>query len=960
MKLLLTFILIFNVSASFAKTSKKDADIKIKNKEAFEKKRWNHILGLINEEMRTINMVRRKSQKLMYRLFELKSEKIKLYKEKENKEFMAKKMKYGKKIKRHQVFKRTIQLYKEANKFGHMLLRKYPRTHYKAAIYYTLALNSRDFAYDSKELGYLKKAIKFSANQRKVRYLATTSLAEYYYNNKKYHMAVTQYEKIIDNREDEWLTKNLYNYGWCLLKTKKFNAAINRLEDSYKSSANEFYVDMSEQVMTSLVSFYVYGKQIDRGIAFINKHAWDKTESLLKLAQKASAKGYYPETQKIVKDLEDRIDAKKKTELYADLRLFQFEVYKQYHKKDQLLKITKMFPSLKLNDYQREDAIRKVSDVVGTKQIILKKDFSKHDQSYDRNTLNEIVTYFNILSKINKPEKAQYEYYIGETYYSVNEHKKALASYKTSLKDYDKTPSKEDLRAKNMDAIFSCIESNKFSEKERRSELKLAFNKYLSYWPRDKKAQEIYPRLYALHAKTKNYPKMQKSIDRYIAAFPKDKKIQQDLYRAQLHFLIKDENTQLLSTKIMSMRKGYLGFAATEVKKSEEILANILFKSFHKMNTEGKPKDALAGYQDIHFTEYYPSAIRAEAAFNMGMIYTDLRDNNNAIKWYQKSFDFYSKKEKKDKRVFLEKMALRTSLLQDFLYAAKLNKFILKNYCAEKKANKQIFINAVTNDLANDFVTKVFYTLEKQMHCIQKFPKSLKKEILVHLFENKHEKSFRTFVDQYKITNTFRKEVAHYTERLFWKYYGVNPAKQKMYFYRLKTIKYDDSTKLVVKAVRRYNKLAKKIKYYKRNSFSTSGMKKPDLFSRKLQKRIGNLQPVVAEANQIFELGHGQVSILVYDLLTDLTDSLANEILAYSLPIKDKNFQKQFKAQMKMVASNFIKQKNDFKLSAQQLVEKYELLLTNRTHSHVASEILNITDIRPQASDLAITFGLGR
>ena len=102
-------------------------------------------------------------------------------------------------------------------------------------------------------------------------------------------------------------------------------------------------------------------------------------------------------------------------------------------------------------------------------QIILKKDYSKHDQSYDKSILGQIVTYFNILSKINKTEKAQYEYYIGETYYSVNEQKKALVSYKTSLKDYDKTPSKEDLRAKNMDAVFSCIDSAKFSEKEKRN-----------------------------------------------------------------------------------------------------------------------------------------------------------------------------------------------------------------------------------------------------------------------------------------------------------------------------------------------------------------------------------------------------------------------------------------------------------------------------------------------------------
>lgn len=959
MKILLCLILLIATFNS-ALSAKDDGVVQIKDKEAFEKKRWNYLLGLINEEVKTINMVKRKSQKLMYRLFELKSEKIKLYKEKENKEFMAKKMKYGNKIKRQQIFKRTIDLYKEANAYGHMLLKKYPNTQYKAAIYYTLALNSRDFAYDNKELGYLHSAIKYSHNQPKVRYLATTSLAEYYYNNKKYNMAVTQYEKIIDNRDDEWLTKNLYNYGWCLLKTHKFNAAINRLEDSYKSSQNEFYVDMREQVMTSLVSFYVYGKQIDRGIEFINKYAYDKTESLLKLAQKASAKGYYAETQKIVKDLEGRIDAQKKPELYADLRLFQFDVYKQYHKQDQLLDIASMFPKIKFTDYQQEEAIRKVSDVVGTKQIILKKDFSKHDKQYDKGILTQIIAYFDILSAINNPEKAQYEFYKGETYYSVAEHKKALSTYKVSLNDYDKKPSKEDLRAKNLDAIFACIDVIEYSDKDKRQELNFAFNKYLSYWPKDKKAQEIYPRLYALHAKTKNYPKMQESIDRYIKAFPKDKEKQQDLYRAQLHFIIKDENTELLAQKVNKMKTGYLTFGQTEIKKSEEILANILFKTYQNFNKEGKTDKALAGYQKIHFTEHYPTPIRAEAAFNMGMIYTDLRDNNNAIKWYQKSFDFYTAKEKKDKRVFLEKMALRTALLQDFLYAAKLNKFILKNYCAEKQANRKIFEAAVKNDLANDYVSKVFYSLEKRMHCTDEFSAELKRDIMVHLFEHQHENEFVDYIDKYKIANLFRTEVSHYTERLYWKYYGVNKGLEKLYLYRLGKIKYDDKSKLVVNAMNEYEKLAKKIKFYKRNSINTADMTKPEVFSKLLQTRIANLQPIVADANKIFEMGHGQVSVLVYDLLTDLTNKLSNEIVAYTLPINDENFQKQFKAQMKMVADNFIVQKNQFKQSSQELIEKYELLLVKRDDSHMASDILEVSDIRPQANELAITYGLGR
>ena len=953
-----SFLIIFLFVLSTASFSKAQVD-SIVEKEKLEKQRWNHILKLIDEEIKTINMARKKSQKLMYRLFELKSEKIKLYKEKENKEFVAKKLKHGKKIRRKDAFKQTLALYKEANKYGRRLLRIYPHTRYKAAIYYTLALNARDFAYDNSELGNLLKAIKYSKGQKQVNYLATTSLAEYYYNNKQYKKAVTNYEKIIGNRDDEWLTKNLYNYGWCLLKTHKFNEAINRLEEGYKLSPDEFYIDMSEQIMNSLVSFYVYGKQVDRGVAFIKKNATDRNESLLKLAQKASGKGFFKETEEIIADLEGVITQEKKPELYTEMRLFQFDLYTQYHKSEKLLHIGKMLPTLKLDDYQREETVRKVSEVVGARQIILKKDFSKHDQSYDKSTLNEVITYFDILSQVNAPETAQYEYFKGETFYSVHRFKDALSSYKLSLVNYDKTPSKNDLRAQNMDAIFSSIDLIKQSEKEKMVELDFAYNKYLSYWPKDTKAKDIYPRLYALYFSTKSYPKMQDALDRYIVNFPKDIEKQREIYRSFMDTLIKTKNTQLLSAKITKLKTGYLSFTPKEIKTSETILATILFSKFQDLNKAGKQVEALEGYRLVHFTEFYPKSVKAEAAFNMGVIYTDLLDHNNALKWYQKSFDFYTKKEREEKRDYLEKMALRTELLHDFLYSAKISKFIVSNFCTSKKKNQEIFVRSIRNDLANDYIAKVFHNLETNLKCVDKFSNELKKEILVHLYENKHEGDLKSFIDDYKIKNIFREEVSHYYESLFWKYYQVNPRKQKLYHYELRSIKYDEKSKLMVKALKLYEKFAENVKDYHRLPIGTANLRDPGVFSKKLQQRLGKLQPLIKTTDAIFELGHGHVSVLVFDKLAELTQELADEIKGYRLNIDDEDFQKQFKTQMNALAINILNENNKYKRQSQKLVEDFELFISQRDQTHPSKDILNVSDIRRPASLNAITFGLG-
>ena len=952
MKYFFLFILLFNFPVQA------DQDLEQAQRD-FEQKRWNQIQSLIQAEMQTINRSRKKTLKLKYRLFELKSELIKLYKEKENKEFMEKKAKWGKKVSRKKSFKKTLDLYHDAHRFGQSLLKRYPNSRYQAAIYYTLALNSRDFSYDKKQLTYLRKAIKYSSASSKVNYLARTSLAEYYYNNKQWKAAIYQYELVLKNQDDEWHTKNLLNYGWCQLKNHQFEKAIVSLEKSHQLSEDDYYVDVRDQVMSGLINFYVYGKQIDRGVEFINKNAVDKQASLLNLAQKASQKGYFPAAEKITLDLEDQINPQQRAELYADLRLFQFDLYKQFHKPNKLLAITKLFPATKFNDYQREDAVRKISDLVGAKQVILKKDFSKHEKVFNRSTLSEIIAYFDILAAINTQEVAQYEYFKAETYFSVQQFDSALTSYKKSIVDWEQTPSKEDLRKKNLDALFACIDNLKLSKQDQTRELEFAYNKYLSYWPKDKKAQEIYPRLYALYAQENDYPKMQTSLDRYISAFPGDRKKQQDLYRAQVDLLIQHQKTQLLSSKIKQMQQGYLKFSAGEIKKSEKILATILFKKFQQMNRSGEQNKALEGYKAVFFTEYYPDSIKAEAAFNMGMIFTDFSNNNEAIKWYQKSFDFFTPAEMNKKRLFLEKMALRTALLHDFVKAARLNTFLLKSFCDQKKKNLSIFTAAIRNDLANDYMTKVNNTINKYQQCVSVFPNSLKKEIMTHLFENNHQSEFMAFVEQYDLAKVYPEEVSFYYERLFWQYFEKNPGWVSKVSYQLKKVK-EAKAKLLMSTLPLYQKLKKELRSYKRNRIAIQDSEDPNIFAQKLQKRLAKLQPLIKKADQIFSKGHGQISVLVYDRLTDLTQSLASEMLAYSLPIPDPEFQKQFKAQMGGLAQNFRVQKENFQVQAQSLVEKYELLVVRRDDSHSASEIMNISDIRPKASEMAITIGLGR
>ena len=951
--------LIFLLTVSFNLFAKKEI-ITASQKEKFEQMRWTKILKLIEDEEKTIGMAKKQTMQLKYRLFELKSEKIKLFKEKENKEFVAKKKKFGKNVSRTQAFSKTLALYKDAQKYGKKLLSDYPKSRYKAAIFYTMALNSRDFAYDKSELPNLLKAIKHSSANSEVRYLATTSLAEYYYNNKKYKKAVREYEKIISNKNDEWLSKNLYNYGWCLLKTHKFNDAINILEQGYTISKDEFYIDMRDQIITSLVSFYVYGKQIDRGIKFIHEYAVNKNEALFDLARKSSGKGHYKETEVISKDLESMIDKTKEQELYADFKVFQFNHYNQYQKTDEILATAKVLGKIPLTEYQREESIRQIAEVVGAKQIILKKDFSKFNKEYDEKILTQIITYFNILSTINSKEKAQYDYFKGETYYSIQDYKKAMEQYKISLSEYDKKPSTEDLRLKNLDAVFSCIDIIEFKKGEKRDNLEFAYQKYLGYWPNDKKALDIYPRLFKLYLSKPDYSNSQVTLDRYIKEFKKENKSQKDLFNLQLDLLIKNRGTKLLSSKIKMMQKGYLGFPAAEVKKSETILANILFGRFQEMNKNGERMAALKGYEDVYKTEFYPESVKAEASFNMGMIYTDLKEHADAIRWYQSSFDMFNKEEKSQKRSYLEKMAVRTELLHDFSAAAKVNRFILKNYCTDTKENKIVMDRVIYNHLALNEIGDLFSDLKDYKKCAPEMNKSMKQNILSHLYEFQLESDLLEFIDDYKLEKEFDTKISIYYEQLFWKYYGKDRPLHLRYLRRMQALDKVDENKLLVKSILFFEAFEAKVTSYSKDKINTNNIEDPNVFSELLQKRLSLLQPLIESSNKIIESGHARVSILAFDTLIKLVDTTHKEILNYKLPIEDSEFQAQFRVEMLSLANSIQAGRQNYIDQIQSIINKSGVLAEHSVDGHPSSEVLTITDIRIPASTAPVTFDIGQ
>lgn len=948
MKLVLTFIFIFNLSNSLAN--------EIQTQKPVDK--WKLLMNLINQEISTITKARKKTSGLKYRLLELQSEKIKLWKKKENDQFMQKSIK-GIKISRKNAFKTTLKHYEEARRLGLSIVKKHPNTRYKAAIYYTLALNSRDYAYDNREYGYLIKALTYAPQKSEIRYLTRTSLAEYYYNTKKYQKAVNLYKKIIINKNDEWLTKNLYNYGWCLLKTHKFNEAIETLENAYALSTQEYYIDFREQIMDGLVNFYVLGKQVNRGKEFILSKVENKYEALFKYLKKVSSKGYKAESNELISLTESYIDPKKRTEQLGDLRLFQFDFHKQFNEKDQMYNIAKALSELKLSPEQNEEATLKVAEEVGIQQQIIKSEFSKHDKSYEVTRLERILSYFKLLETFDNKNEAKYKYYSAETLYTVHEFPRALKFYKSSLETQLVKESDFDLNKKAVDSIFSCIEFSQFSKKEEQVELEYAYTKHLDLWPKDKKSQKIYSKLFTLYLFQKRYINSQSTLDLYTKSFKKDKEIQQELFKQQLDFLIKEEEVDLIASKIDLMYKGYLGFTFEDTKKSEKILATILFNRYQKLNNEGKKEEALLGYQSIFYKENYPKSVRADAAFNMGIIYIDLFDSTSGIKWFRKSIPLFTEDEKVKRRDYLDKVSLRSSLLQDFLNAANIQKVVLDVFCSTtKEKNLKSFQDAIIYDLANDYVDKAIYTYDNMKKCIKGDTKFINEYILTHLFNFNHESDFLSFSLKPEVRNQFPSQIGSYYENYIWKYKGKNITKEKLFTYHMKGLDCE-TCKVYLETNEKFVKFEELINKKAKETIKIAKPFNPEKFNSKLSARLESIKPVVNLGEDILKIGHPEISIKTYDLMAKFIITVSDEIRNIEVPVEDQDFQKQFKDQMTILSSNILKQKSSLAKRANAFISQNNILSHGQKDTHHAFEVLQISDIRMPASITVSTLDLG-
>jgi TolA-binding protein len=908
---------------------------------------WTQLWSLNQQEIKLLEKLQKKSTSMNYRLFELYSEESKLQKEKENKSFIDMKVKYGKKIKRVDIFKKTLASYRKAKKLAHNILRNHPKTRFKADIYYTLALNSRDFAYDNKTENYLLKSLKNAPPYSEVRYQANIGLAEFYYNKKKYKKAKKIFSKIIQKTDDSWHTKHLFNFGWCQFKTGKQNKAIYTLRDSYFKSSMEKYIDIRSQLRDSLIIFFVHVADIEGGEKFFIENEKNAYPSLLKMLKKLSNKGSIKSTEKLISRTEEYLTSRQMKAEFIEIQIEKLAIYKQFKAQNKFHAQAKSLKHHNLSKDQNLIVKGLIKNVVGLLQIRLGKGYNFINGNYDEDKLIKVQNYYLLMAHFDKINLPYYYYLQAESFYSVGQYKLANQKYQISLESYKKSPSTNDIRSKVLDSLFSSLDKGSFSKEYLNEHLIYSYENYISFWPKNDKSNIIYKKLANLLISESRIEQAEMYLKDFNKNFPKSIKDQQKIAKRVLDSHIKNKNSIILSRWIKETGKGYLNFKKSRVLQLEGILAQILFKELHKLNNKGSYFAAIRGYKKVFMNENFSIKVKSEASHHITIVYSYLADNKNALKWLEINNKLATYKERIERKKYYFLSFDRFILLQNLEGAISWSDHLIKAYCSDKdQYNDKIvtknfeILKALTNLKALNEIQKNYAKCSKKVNWTR-----LELDKIHYYYTNNFISELTDFYYDNEKNIKYKSELTRLFSIIFET--SLNREDEKLLKISKKILTRLNCSECLEKvlALKEFQKYNIEIEEFQKNMIVFDKTFDEKAFNSQFTKRLARVKKLFSQGDHLLKYKFYYTSLKTLDKLSVLAYEFGSELNQLSPPIKEKSYLSSFKKQMKSISSNFISKSKEYKIKASYLIQNETLFLENRSLISLTSDVLQVSNI---------------
>lgn len=760
------------------------------NAEAVEKlDRWQELMNLVSQEMKILETAKHKGHELYYRMLELHSEKLKLIHEKNNKEFLDKSKVTNVIKEKESFFKGTRAYYNFTKEFGLKVIRDFPTNQNRAEVTYALGLNSRDYGQDGIAEKYLLETISLVKDpHHSLRHHAETALADHYYNEKRFSEAIHYYERVIKISEDEWLPKHHFNVSWCYLKNREFDKAIKAIIEAYTLSKNRIYVNIKDQVLDNIGSFYVYADRPMEGLEFYLINEKDPIPYLMPMAHKTSEKGHQRETEAVLAAAQKLIDKNDWFHYQEELFHSYLDFYRHYNRFSDHEETSKKMVSFyqkadtadkqlkaKLKTDLREDSIEKMRSVAGFLQVKLAKNMKDDGGSFKTEELDIVLNYYKHLIALDQKRKVEYLYFKGETYYSVHKFLDSAPAYIAAVNEA-KLVKNNELARKSLNSLLALTAMEVMEKELNKKYLIYAYSEHIGFWPKDDKSELIYPKLFEIYRERGDDEKASVVIRAFNKAYPELLKDQQILMTKVLDLFIERKETKKLAGWIHEFKAGFLAFSKDTIEKTEITLGNMLFMEYQELARQGDKLAAAKGFESIFQNKLYTAKVKSQSAFFAALTYLELGETQTSFKWQVLAFENMNAEEREAKRDEELKMAQRTYKLQDFVTSFKISKYFLDKFCSKKDEIQNRFYEvAVMTALVEENSTGAENIIQSYSGCLKK-PEIRQKALtqMYSFYEKRGDfRGLRLHVHRYP-TEEFKNHYRFTLQKWFWEKSSLN------------------------------------------------------------------------------------------------------------------------------------------------------------------------------------------
>jgi hypothetical protein len=906
--------------------------------------RWAGLMNMVQKEITILEQSTNKKPPLEYRLLELYTERIKLTHEKNNQTFLAASSNGQKPLPKIFYFKETKKEYDLIVSYGLSLLKNDPSHPFYTHITFNLGLNSRDYGKSELTEKMLLDSISSANSQKNTsrQLMAEAALAEYYYNEKKYSKAIKHYLVVVQDKKNEWLAKHTYNLSWCYLQERQLEKAIATMGEALSYNSNPSYVKISDQMLSTLSSFYTFAGKPLEAMELFKKTSADPIPLLLNLASKTSEKGHKKETELILQNIYDLVSKNTASEFYEELLHAYLDYYKQYGNLrghwHTALKLKHYYSKQQAQDLKNE-AIEKLTNTAGFLQLKLTKDIKEAELSYNKEDLKQVLDYYDCLIVLEPSKKANYLYFKGETTYSVQKLPEAAAFYQSAIS--------EAINAKNLKlaekAVISLLDltsHEKLPKQQNDKYLTYAYTQHVRLWPRDEKSRIIFPKLFEIFHRAQNDKKASGVILAYNKAFPEDSLIQQKLMTGVLDQLILQKNSLKLNAWITKFRKGLLSFQSIDLDRMEAALASIYFNDYLELAKNGEKLKAASGFEKLFHTHLNSASIRARAAMYASMAYLETGDTGKAYEWQMASLKNSSHDNNLSQRADVLKVTERLYKLQDFENSLELSHYMLKTFCSQRDdIQSRFFEVSILTSLAEKKTEKAELIASELSGCLKN---SDSRQIALHEIFREHDKSkdlekLKKFV----ISSNSPSIKELYKETLNSWYWNTKDEKLRSQILKEYESINDPDTNLWLKELSLYADAEKRVREIDSVVIWTENHFDGDAFNASLEKHIQEHQHFKSQYQSLLQSSQTDLVLKSTVLFSRLYHNMGKKITALSPKGLEEKTLEEFKIAMTELSNQFVNASSQYNEELKKVMTSKEIL------SQAGRSIASMEEIEP-------------